>query len=187
MPISDYTTILDTDLRPGNPYSAALKLQWINEVEGSIWNDIYKYKTSIGILRLTGIAAYALPAGVDFNKITNVYVDGIEIKRIDASFKDTTGYFRGSDGKINIYPLPTANDDAAGLTVSYLTPVTKHTLDSETPYAESPFDRMYYEYLCAKVDLFLKNYDDYTNSIAQFNTTYKEYVIWWADRSATEA
>lgn len=185
MLISDITALVDI-LRPGNAYTSAIKLQWLNEVDGSIWYDAYKYISSSVISRLLNIPAYPLPIGVDFNLITNVYVDGDEIFKIDSTFDKTVGYFRGSDGELSIYPVPTASDVTPGITISYVTPFLKHALETESVYAESPYERMYYEYLIAKMDFYSKDFPSFNNGMTTFNNTLKEYTAWWGSRNPFE-
>jgi hypothetical protein len=170
--------------RPGHPYLAAHQMQWINEVEGYIWKELFEYKTPHAILRENGISAYDLPEGVEFKDVTNVYVDGEEIFRIDCTFKDTTGYYRGSDGKLNIYPMPTEDDTAEGLEVIYLTPFTRHTESSETVYVEAPYEKMYYEYNIAKADFNSRKYSDYNNMVDAFNNTFSDYINYLEERKA---
>lgn len=179
--ITQIKTLVDA-WRPGHPYTPAHILQWANEVDGYIWREIFERKTTQSILRQSGVAAYSLDSGVNFRDITNVYVDGEEIFRIDYTFKDTTGYFRDADGKINIYPTPSATDSSAGLVVVYLTPFTRHTDESEEVYPESPYEKMHYEYMTAKMDFFSRKYSDYNNGVDVFNGTFKDYINYLEER-----
>ena len=97
---------------------------WINEVDEAIWHEIYKRASKQEIMRTDGTAAYSLEEGKEFQHITKVYNDGSELPRLKDPRPQTTGYFRGSDGKLNIYPVP-ANDSVAGW-LFYIGSRTKH-------------------------------------------------------------
>jgi hypothetical protein len=185
MPNQTLQNILDFfgSIRPGQPYSSTVIIQFVNEVDGSIWNELYRYKTSADILRVNGQAAYSLPAGFDFNDVINTFVDGVEIPRIDASMYQTTGYYRDSTGKLVIYPVPTASDSSAGLHVVHNVPYTKHTALTDTSLVPAPFDRMYYEYLTAKYDFLRKDFNSYNNEVDAFSGTWGEHVTWWTAKN----
>lgn len=109
-----------------------------------------------------------------------------KIIRIDSSYADTTGYFRGSDGKLNIYPVPTADDVIAGLEIKYLIPFTRHAADTENVYVDAPYEKMYYEYLIAKMHCFSKDYASYNNWADMFNGTFGEYIDFLASKNPFE-
>ena len=179
MPISAIITRID-ELKP-NAYTATTKLGWINHVDGAVWNEIYKYTGFSDVMRQTGIAAHALPVGVDFSLVTNVYVDGEEIFPITFKDFETTGYYRGTDGKLNIYPVPTANDVTAGLRIVYRLPFVPHVAATEEAYMPVPFDKAYDDYTAAMVDKYDQQPESYTNNVNYYNNGMKEYAAWYAD------
>ena len=179
MLISAKITQID-ELKP-NSYSSPTKLGWINYVDGAVWNEIYKYTGFSDVMRLTGVAAYALPVGVDFNLVTNVYIDGEEIFKIDFKDFETTGYYRGADGKLNIYPVPTANDVTAGLRIIHRLPYVPHAATTEEAYMPGPYDKAYDDYLMAMIDKYNQEMDGYNNNLGFYNGGIKEYATWYAD------
>ncbi len=50
----------------------------------------------------------------------------------------------------------------------------ERVIDDETE-AEAPYDRMYIEYLLAKIALYQHDYDTYTSHMMQYNNIYDEY------------
>jgi hypothetical protein len=175
-------------LRPGNPYTAVQKLQWINEVDGYVWRELCKYETSFGYSRQNGVAEYSLPAGVKFQDVVKVFVDGEEIPRISPSFLNTTGYYIGSTtAKFKIYPVPAATETAPaqGLVAIYLTPFTKLTA-GQNVFIEAPYDKAYVEYIVAKMELYSQNFNSYNNYVDTFDNTYGEFADWWASRNPIE-
>ncbi len=179
MLISEIIARIDS-LKP-NKYTSAVKLGWINQVDGMIWDEIYKYTGFANIMREEGVAEYELPNGVKFEMITNVYVDGMEIYKISHRDFETTGYYRGTDGKLNIYPVPTEDDTEAGLRIAYRMPFTPHEEDTEDVFMQPPFDKAYDDYIAAMIDKYNLDMDGYNNNMAFYNNSVKEYIDWYND------
>jgi len=180
MLISAIITRID-ELKP-NGYTSTTKLGWINQVDGMIWNEIYKHTGFSDILRLANTAAYALPTGVDFNLVTEVYVDGEPILPITFKDFETTGYYRGTDGKLNIYPVPTASDTVAGLREVHRLPFVPHTAISESIYMPVPYDKAYDDYICAMIDKYNQDMEGYNNNMSFYNADTKEFAAWYKDQ-----
>lgn len=179
MKISEIVTRID-GLKP-NKYTPTVKLCWINQVDGMIWDEIYKHIGFTDVMRQQGVAAYDLPVGVKFEQVTNVYLDGIEIYKISHRDFETTGYFRGTDGKLNIYPAPTEDDTAAGLRIAYRLTYTPHTADTEEVFMQPPYDKAYDDYLAAMIDKYNQDMDSYNNNLDFYNNGIKEYSDWYND------
>jgi hypothetical protein len=184
MRICDIITRID-GLKP-NKYSSTTKLSWINQVDGMIWDELYKYTGFADIMRLEDTAAYDLPEGIKFEHITNVYVEGIEIYKISHRDFETTGYFRGTDGKLNIYPVPTEDDTEAGLRIAYRMSFTPHEEDTEDVFMQPPFDKAYDDYIAAMIDKYNLDMDGYNNNLDFYNAGIKEYADWYSDHKQEE-
>lgn len=179
-------TKLDS-LKDASAYGDSVKLGWVNEVDGAIWHEIYKRASKQEIIRTNGTAAYALDSGKEFQHITKVYNDGSDLPRLKDPRPQTTGYFRGADGKLNIYPLPAANDVVAGLVVLYREPFTAHSnVETDTVLAEPPFDKMYMHYMSAMVNHTRREYAAYNEDLALFNASFEEYRAWWNKNEGAE-
>lgn len=186
--IRSLITKLDS-LKEASMYVDSVKLGWINEVDGAIWHEIYKRASKQEIMRTDGTAAYSLEEGKEFQHITKVYNDGSELPRLKDPRPQTTGYFRGSDGKLNIYPVPAANDSVAGLVVLYREPYEAHEADdieTDTVLAEPPFDKMYMHYMSAMVNHTRREYAAYNEDLALFNASFEEYRAWWNKTEGAE-
>jgi hypothetical protein len=162
-----------------NAYPESVKIAWINEVDGGLWNDVFQYKVPYDIMRIKGTVTYDLPAGVDFSLVEKVFADGVELQQISLSNLNTTGYYRDTTGRLGIYPIPDTDDTTAGLHVVYASPYVPKTLVGETVYAPAPFDKMYTQYIIALIDWYNKEYEGYNNGMIQFNTSYQEYLVWY--------
>lgn len=174
------------DALKANTYDISAKLQWINEVDGSIWTELFKYKKTAIIEITEGISAYPLPEGANFNRITNAYLDGIEIPKLSNAQYKTTGISRGDTGKISLYPAPTENGE---LVVSYVESYIPHSIsDMATTevLAESPYDKMYIHYLSAMIDFTRREFSSYNNTLQLFNQAYIEYAEWLTKNGAIE-
>ena len=172
-------------LKP-NKYTATTKLGWINHVDGMVWDEVYKHTGFIDVPRQAGIAAYALPEGVNFEQVTNVYIDGDDIYKISHRDFETTGYYRGTDGKLNIYPVPTEDDVSPKLRIAYRLPFTLHTADTEDVFIQSPYDKAYDDYLMAMFYKFNEDMDGYSDYVAFYNNDIKEYADWYNDHKQEE-
>lgn len=182
--INEILQIADT-LKP-NTYDISAKLQWINEVDGSIWTELFKYKKTAIIEITEDISAYPLPEGANFNRITNAYLDGIEIPKLSNAQYKTTGISRGDTGNIILYPVPIGNGE---LVVSYVESYIPHSIsDMATTevLAESPYDKMYIHYLSAMVDFTRREFSSYNNTLQLFNQAYIEYAEWLTKNGAIE-
>ena len=184
MKISEIITRAD-GLKP-NKYSATTKLEWINHVDGAVWDEIYKYTSFTDVSRQTGVSAYALPDGVNFEHVTNVYINGDDIYKISHRDFETTGYYRGTDGKLNIYPVPTEDDISPGLRVAYRLPFAPHTAATEDVFMPSPYDKAYDDYLMSMFYKFNEDMDGYSNYTAFYNNDIKEYADWYNDHKQEE-
>jgi hypothetical protein len=183
--IAEIKSILQGIKPEANIIDDIIILQLINEVDGAIHYDIHREKLRKDIALVAGQAEYSLPEGVTFDLIDMVYVNDEEIPKIDETYKDTTGFLKGSnDNTVKIYPVPELSDtqDNTSLTVVYLKPFPKHTVLNNTVLAGPPYDKMYYEYLSAKISLFKGDTPTYTNMIGIFNASKAEYETWYNER-----
>jgi hypothetical protein len=165
-----------------NRYATATKLDWINHVDGAVWNEVYKHTGFSDVSRVNGQAAYSLPAGVTYELVAKVYVDGEEIFPITYEDYETTGYYRDSTGKVAIYPIPTASDITPGLRIVYRLPFTQHAAITEAVYVLTPYDKVYDDYCFAMMDKYNQENEKYQNSMAFYNASFKEYVNWYKDQ-----
>ena len=178
MKISEIIARVD-DLKP-NKYSAEIKLDWINRVDGMIWNDVYQYTGIAEIMRQQGVSAYDLPQNIKFEMVKKVYVDGRQIYIIENGDIETTGYYRGTDGKLNIYPVPAKDDDTTpGLKIVYRLPFTSHASVDEEPFMQPPFDKAYDDYIAAMIDKYNLDMEGYNNNVNFYNAGIKEYIDWY--------
>lgn len=184
MEISDIIARAD-GLKP-NKYTTAAKLDWINHVDGMVWNEIYKHTGFADVLRQANTAAYDLPEGINFEQITNVYIDGKDIYKISHRDFETTGYYRGTDGKLNIYPVPNEDDTSPKMRIAYRLPFTPHEDDTEDVFIPSPYDKAYDDYLMAMFCKFNDDMDGYNNYTAFYNNDIKEYADWYNDHKQEE-
>jgi hypothetical protein len=164
-----------------NKYGQGNKIRWVNDDDGIVWSEIYKYTDFKEVSTVIGQAAYAIPDSVDFSRIEAVFVNGVKIHKIDHSMLNTTGYYRGADGKINIYPVPTV----AGQTIriAYNLPFAAHTTVDDDVLVSEPYSKIYWQYISAQIDWFNDDIVKYNNSITLFNTSMKEYADWWNEKN----
>jgi hypothetical protein len=171
MLLSALLTLID-ELKPGNKFSSAIKTSWINEVEGQLWNEVYKYK---GLQSYSTASNYALPTNTGIEHVKEVYAGTDLMSQIDVGQKETTGYYYDKTlGKIVVYPTT----GYTTVDIAYLLPFAPK-ISTDALSVVSPFDRMFIEYLSAKIDFYSQNYAAYNNEMAAFNQTFQEYSDWW--------
>lgn len=181
--INEILQIVDA-IKP-NTYDTPAKLQWINEVDGAIWTELFQYKKTAIINTVEGVSGYPLPAETNFNRITNAYLNGKEIPKLSNAHYKTTGISRSDDG-VNIYPAPVANGELAISFVEAYTPHKISEINTSEVLAEPPYDRMYIYYLTAKIDFTRREYASYNNIMDLFNQSFVEYAEWLAKNGAIE-
>src|SRR5574343_428698 len=165
-----------------NAYSDTAKTEWINRVEGWVKDKVIKTFSYFEISRLNSITAYTIPAGVTFPNIVMGYMDNCQIQKLDDRSYEKIGYFLGSDGKINIYPIPTADDTEAGLRFVYKVLHTKYvwsTDQSEVLLVPAPYDCIYEYYIYAMIDWMNKEYKAYENSMILYNSAWEDMCRWY--------
>jgi len=177
-----------------NTYTDAQKLIWLNEVEQCIKEEIMKTYIHTTIQRLISTAEYTLPTGVMFEDIETVYMDGVNLLRLDKrhyinALNGEMGYYKPtSTNKIAICPTPTATDNVSypGIQVSYLDRFVDYT--SANSYGttmlitQARFYKIYTFYIMAQIDFFNKEYENYNNTIVQYNTALEDYNEWYNSR-----
>lgn len=177
MKISNIITRIDI-LKP-NGYPPDSKLEWINHVDGAVWNELYKYTGFQDVLRKAGVSEYPLPENVDFSLVLKVFIEGEEIYKIDYKDFETTGFYRTPNGKLGIYPVPKSDDTEAGLRIVYKLPFIPHGSIEENAYIPSPYDKVYDNYISAMIDKYNQEMEKYQNSMAFYNSSFNEYADWY--------
>jgi hypothetical protein len=190
--------VIDTvDGLKTNSYTDAQKLAWLNEVEQSVKEEIMRTFLHTTVQRLADVTEYSLPVGVSFEDIEVVYFNGIEADKLDQrSYLDSTcgdrGYYKPTTAsKFAINPAPIADDDSSypGIRLVYLDKFTAYT--NVSSYGTSMlitqplFFKVYNFYLLAQIDLFNREYENYNNTIIQYNTAFKDFSDWWKSKQPT--
>jgi hypothetical protein len=160
-------------------------IQLVNEVDGSVHYNIFKEQLQTKISLIKDTFEYSLPPGVTFDLIDQVYVNDAPLLKIDESFKDTTGYYKGSTNeKLKIYPVPDVSDETGvtNLVITYLKPFTKYTALTDSVIVNAPHDKIYYEYISAKINLFNENMANYNDMVMIYNASLLDYQAWYEER-----
>jgi hypothetical protein len=169
-----------------NTYDTGVKLQWINEIDGNIWTELFQYKATATITLEDGKTNYALPAGVNFNRITQAFIDGDEIPKVSKSQYKTTGISRGTGATIDLYPVPTGAGELAIVYLEEYVPHLASAVMTDTVLAEDPFDKIYILYLSAMIDFNRREFNAYNNNLILFNSAFTEYAEWLVKNNAIE-
>lgn len=165
--------------------SDAVLIQLINEVDGYIFCNILKQQSTQNISLVQNQSEYTLSTGVNFDHVDQVYLYDNPLFKIDQGFKDTTGFYKGStNNKIKIYPVPTASDavGVTNLTITYLNQFTRYTALTDYVLVNAPHDKMYYEYISAKINLFNENMSSYNDMVTLYNASMLDYKAWYEER-----
>jgi hypothetical protein len=92
-----------------NSYSDQDKLDWVNEIESSVYTDTIKEFISTYIPLVANQAQYDFPSGVTILDIESVFLNGVEIPKLDLRQKNSTGYYKEGN-KLTLYPTPSLSD-----------------------------------------------------------------------------
>jgi hypothetical protein len=178
LPISDL--IAKIDARKPNPYTAADKLGWINEVDATVKKHINPTYLVSEIARVKDQAAYALPAGVTVDDVVHVFVAGVHYPRIDARAYKRAGYYKDTadSTKIGLYPVPTAADAAGSpqVKVTYREPFAAHAADTEEALLPAEWTNIYLAYVFAQMAYLQEDYASYNNHQAMYNSLLDTYA-----------
>lgn len=163
-----------------------LKIQWINDVDGAIWTQLFKYTKGCEIHLTANTATYVLPQDVNFNRIVAAYMNDEEVPKLSASQHMTTGVSRGTDNTINVYPTPLEDGVLKLAYYEEFKPHTETGVLSEKVLAEQPFDKLYLFYISAMVDFTRNEFNTYNNSRIMFNAAFNEFAEWLVRTHAIE-
>jgi len=171
-------------LHPGQPYSDSILMDWLNELDGSVWAKIQRPKAEVTLSRTAGQLVHALPTGVAFHRIENVYVSNVEYPRIDVTANRTTGYYETSTG-IGIYPAAASTDVTPSVKIVHLPAFTNVELTAAATadaLIEDPFSQLYLLFMDAKMEFAQKQFATYSNLATVFNMQIDEYLAWYNER-----
>lgn len=177
----DVVDALDVAM-PGNPFSIAMKVAWVNALDGEIHLSLHRPQTSKSITGVAATAEYTIPDSVPFHHILVLTVNGEEYPRIDRTMQGTMGYYNAGSGKVGLYPVPAGGESIMlSCTVPY-TASTSSTYASVDVLAEAPFDDMYLDYVRAKAHDILEQPAQYTQLSTIFNAKADKYAAWYYER-----
>lgn len=150
-------------------YSDPAKLSWINEVSADIWENILDYTNTVEIATGSGGSTYALPEGVEFEDLRQVFINGDEYPR--SSGYKTMGYTRSGESTVKIYPPIEIGDT---LDIQIHVPFAPHQMDDYV-LVETPYDRMYMFFISAMIDYSREDFASYNNGIAMYTAAVSDY------------
>lgn len=185
MKIQDVVSYVN-DVRK-NAYSTAAKIVMISDVDSRVRDEIMKTFTYNDIMRVQDQAAYDMPSGVTFDQIVKVFVDGSEIIKLDYRSFERVGYYLDTNGKIELYPVPTVSDTEAGVRIVSQDRLTRYTQanydDDVDLLIPEPYSNLYAEWILAQMNYLDKQYEDYNNDVVVFNNNFKAFANWYKARN----
>lgn len=106
--------ITELDSRFPNVFTDANKLEWINDVELAVSEDIKREFRVAYHVAQANVYQYSIPSGVEWEDIYKIFVDGVEYYKKSLLQNQSNRSFYYEDGKINLYPVPYKSDTAYG-------------------------------------------------------------------------
>jgi hypothetical protein len=184
MTVQDYinTFALEHD----NPYEDAVLLKWINLVESNVYADNIKEYRVQNYARTLDVYQFDLPAGVDFNDVKSLRVNGVLYKKKDVrAYREKYSYWY-EGGKLCIYPACSETDSPTDPKIRLVyqnKPVTKliANIATDTLLINDRFIDIYDYYLMAKIAYLAGENADYQNHMNMFNSRVFDYEQWWDD------
>lgn len=166
-----------------NTYEDQDHLDWINDVESSLYSDTVKEFVGFKIALVSGQAAYDFPTGYDILDIESVFVNGSEYKKRDLRQYQTSGYYKETD-KLTLHPAP-SQTDAVGAESLYVVcrykPAAK-TIDgiaTDTLLLPDAFMDIYRYYIYAQICFLREQFDKGNNWLNMYNSRMKDYKIFY--------
>lgn len=169
------TVIARVDSVKPNPYTNDDKTNWINKVEGFVAEKLMPTYRWFEISRIKDQAAYTMI--IPFLNIVKAWADERPFEKIDARSLNKTGYFMDSDGKLNIYPVPTVSDVKPGLKFIYMDNGVGYDYTEDcgrSLLVTEPYDEIYDFYLMARMDLAQNELDSYQNNMTLYNAAWSD-------------
>jgi uncharacterized protein with FMN-binding domain len=98
-----------TNSKYDHPYSDQDILDFINELEQSIYTETLKDFQSVYIPLIANQHQYAFPSGATILSMEALFVSGVELPKRDLRQKNTRGYYT-EQNKLTLYPCPSQSD-----------------------------------------------------------------------------
>lgn len=165
-----------------HPYEDSVILKYINIVEGNL--DVIKDYRIYKYAMVMGEYQYELPAGIEFENVYGLRVNGARYKKVDVrEYKKLRTYWF-ENGKLCIYPACSNTDDPAypQIRLVYKYRPTKKlmaTIDTDELYIPDKHIEIYDFFLMAKISYLQKEYQEHHNHMMSFNSAVNTYVDWW--------
>ena len=151
-----------------NVFGLADKLDWCYEVTRDLLNDNPEFGSVLRTVSHDG-AVVPLPEGVVFSDVSECFINGKRVERLDERTMQDADLKRGDSVYIvyRLHPSPYAleKDENSNLVV----PEELETIVS------APFDAMYIHYVCAQIAFWQNDADEYNKFISAYNTLFYAY------------
>ena len=174
--------ITSVDSKMPNSYSDQDKVDWINDLEKTIFNDSIEKQTTSSIDLVKDQQAYAMPTGYAFEDLIKVTVNGTEYEKRSMA-NHTANTFFNSDGDIALDPTPTEDSTGGIVTVYRWKPTAKTVAGKTTEDLELPdrFTNLYRYYLYAMIAMHNKEFGESNNWTVMYNTELGALLKWWQE------
>jgi hypothetical protein len=188
MKVNELITTVDSEY--ANPYDMQNKLNWINELELRYRLEVDQKLGIFELSRLSNIAGYDMPSGVQFKDLKIVYIDRRKADFIDLTSYQKPGYYQDADGKFAIYPVPIVSDSTPGIRCVYIIrPTAKVLANIETDdlLITDEYINVYKYFIFWKIALMNREFDEANNWSDLFNSEFAELSKWVKRKSPAQA
>lgn len=118
--------ITELDSRFPNTFASASKVAWVNDVEFAISEDIKReFRVAYHVAK-ADTYQYSIPTNVLWNDIYKIFVDDVEYYKKSLLQNKSNYSFYYEDSSINLYPVPTLDDE------EYVSGAGEITFDTNT-------------------------------------------------------
>lgn len=196
--IQEVLTIVD---ETPNSFTDTQKIGWLNELEGHIKATMIKKNSLFSIKLEKGKAEYNLPKipfieleegeedtrhQLDFLDIVNVKHKGRNLTNADISRPVQGMFYYGHDNVIIFHPVPHDTDIEPSINIVFEEPFIPYYYPEDKDIkliAPPPFDAIYSQFCLAKIDWHNREYDNYNNTMALYNSTMESFQDWYKRRN----
>jgi hypothetical protein len=182
--------ITSIDSKVPNSFTSQDKVDFINELEQSIYYDIVKKFVSNKIGLTADVSSYDYPTGVTFEDIEAVLLNDNELKKLVIRQKFKHGYF-DDGGKLALYPTPSMTDDVESPSlevISRFRPTKKliGNIATDTLVLPDVYADIYRYYIYSQIAYLRENFAVGDNWARKYNARIGDFTIWYDNHRPKE-
>ena len=163
-------------LRLGTNYTDATLREWLTALDQDIMIQAGQLKDIETISRVAAQEEYDLPAGVTFDMIETITIDGEYVPKLVLSAMQRHGVWM-QGGKLHVYPVPTVTDSTTpGIRLQYQDVLEPYAASPDSDlFLKAPYTEAYKFWIASQICLYDRDDLGYNNNIILHNNYMSMY------------